>query len=131
MNKIIDFVITVQGKNRHEKRNKIAQWVQDFVHHDPDCEGVRITQISLPENEQIVYWTILAYGQYYFWIDYIKDSIPIMSRLERIKGKYIEIIFTDDYGVDPYLPVVIGAERKYGKEILFPKPGQEIKKNAT
>lgn len=127
MNKIIDFVITVQGKGRHEKRNKIGQWVQDFVHHDPDCEGVRIIQINLPENEQIVYWTILAYGQYYFWIDCLKDGMPFMSRLERIKGKSIEILFTDDYGVDPYLPVVIGAERQYGKEILFPKPGQEIK----
>lgn len=127
MNKIENFIINVQGKDRFEKREKVAEWITSFVHEDPDCQGVRIEQVLMPANNRIEYWTISAYGSWYVWIDFFSDGMLSGSRLEKLHKTHIEVLFTDDFEVDPLLPYVIAAGKEHGKEILFPKPGQEIK----
>lgn len=126
MNKIENFVINIPGKNRFEKREKLAEWITSFVHDDPDCQGVRIEQVLIPEDSKFVFWTISAYSSWYVWIDVFMDGNLCRSRLEKIHKTHIEVLFSDDFDVEPLLPLVIAAGQKHGREILFPKAGQEI-----
>ena len=127
MNKIENFIINVKGENRFEKREKVAEWITEFVHNDPDCRGVRIEQVNMANESKFVYWTISAYGSLYVWIDLFMDGELSMSRLEKLHEKHIEILFSDDFETDALLPYVVAASKKYGQDVLFPKPHQEIK----
>lgn len=120
-NKIEQFVLNLKGKDRFEKRDKLAQWLQDFIKNDEDCIKYVIEKINLPEDECYRYCKFFAYGKCYFWIDYIRSKLLDSSRLEYIdtEGNGV-ILFADDFGVKPvvnYLHLFIGV---YGVERLYP-----------
>ncbi|MBQ5522429.1 MAG: hypothetical protein IIT86_06425, partial [Oscillospiraceae bacterium] len=44
----------------------------------------------------------------YVWIDFFSDGMLSGSRLEKLHKTHIEVLFTDDFEVDPLLPYAIG-----------------------
>ena len=121
-NKIEQFVLGLKGGDRFAKRDKLAVWLQDFVKKDKDCETFFIERINLPNDECFRYCVFSAYGYYYFWIDYLRNSLLDTSRLERVDENANEtILFTDDFGVEPIALTLPLYAAKFGKERLYPK----------
>lgn len=115
MNKIEEYVKSVSGKDRFEKRENLANWLQAFWRNDPDCEGLTVKKINLPNNEfmQMVYFQ--AYNKSYVWIDYVRDNLLDTSRLEYIDDELeAHIIFDDDFGVIPAFDLFADLASVYG-----------------
>jgi len=102
MNKVEEKAKNVHGKDRFEQRENLANWLQIFWKNDPECEGISVKRVNLPENEfmQMVYFR--AYSKSYAWIDYVRDNKLDSSRLEFIdENLEAHILFEDDFGVTP------------------------------
>lgn len=102
MNKVEEKAKNVQGKDRFEKRENLASWLQIFWKNDSECEGISVKRVNLPENEfmQMVYFR--AYSKSYAWIDYVRDNKLDSSRLEFIdEDMEAHILFEDDFGIKP------------------------------
>lgn len=121
-NKIEQFVLSLKEGDRFAKREKVAVWIQDFVKKDKDCESFYIERINLPNDEYFRYCVFSAYGNLYFWIDYLRYDLLDSSRLECVDADNNEIIlFTDDFGVQPVALQLPMWAAMYGKERIYPK----------
>lgn len=102
MNKIETQAKSVSGKDRFEKRENLAKWLQEFLRNDPDCEGFTVKRINLPNDELMQMVFFRAYNKSYAWIDYVRDNLLDTSRLEYIDDELeAHIIFDDDFGTEP------------------------------
>lgn len=115
MNKVEEQARKIQGKDRFEKRENLANWLLAFWKKDHDCEGVLIKRVNIPNNEflQMVYFQ--AYSKSYVWIDYVRDNLLDSSRLEFIdKDMEAHILFEDDFGITPAFNIFVDLAMIFG-----------------
>lgn len=102
MNIIEETAINIPGKDRFEKRDNLARWIDSFIKSNSECKGCAIERVYLPNNEYMQRTTFFAYSRYYVWIDYLRNDMLDTSRLEYIdEEQKAHILFEDDFGVVP------------------------------